>query len=134
MDNLGRIHSEKAQSMHGRCKALYQAYVDRDFELALQSINKTISDYPTDRRYALIVKFDVARLFHQTEEMENVIKELEQDKVSNNSIVICKSKYMADQSQVNEAVKYFLKNISFFTEESKKAFCEKLQARVGIGC
>lgn len=134
LDNLGRIHSEKAQSMHGRCKALYQAYVDRDVEMALQSINNTISNYPTDRKYALIVKFDIARLFHQTDEMKNVIKELEQDKATNNSIVICRSKYLADQNQVDEAIKYFLKNISFFTEESKKAFCEKLQARVGIGC
>ena len=64
--------------------------------------------------------------------MEQVIAELETDGANNNTIVICKSKLMADKNQIDKAVDYFTKNISFFTEESKNAFCDKLRNRSAV--
>lgn len=129
LEKLDRIRSEKAQSMYGRCHALYLAYVEKDYPAALACINDTISYYPKDRKYAMIVKFDIARLYQNSTEMEKVIKALEADNANGNTIIICKSKLMADQGKNDEAVDYFLKHISYFTEESKNAFCDKLRSR-----
>lgn len=129
VEKLRRIRSEKAKSMCGRCSALYLAYVERDYEAALVEINETIMEFPKDKKYALSVKFDIARLFHDYDEMERVIQELERDGSNNNTIVICKSKFLADQKRVDEAIAYFSKNIAYFTEDSKIAFCEKLKGR-----
>lgn len=128
LEKLGRIRSEKAQSMYGRCNALYLAYVERDYEAALNCIDNAVADYPKDRKYALTVKFEIARLFHKIEEMEKVIKLLEEDGSNGNAIVICKSKLLADQNRIEDAVNFFLKHIMYFTDESKRAFCEKLKS------
>ena len=129
LEKLGRIRSERAQSMYGRCRALYLAYVEDNFEAALSCIDEAAINFPKDKKYALIVKFDVARLFNIIEEMDCVIRELEVDKSNENTIVICRSKLLADQGRVDDAVEYFCKNIRFFTDESKKAFCDKLRTR-----
>lgn len=129
LEKLGRIRSEKAQSMHSRCKSLYLAYVEDDYDAALACIDEATINFPKDKKYALTVKFEIARLFHKTDEMERVIKTLEADRSNENTIVICRSKLLADQNRVEEAVDYFCKNITFFTDDSKKAFCEKLRAR-----
>jgi tetratricopeptide (TPR) repeat protein len=129
LDRLERIHSEKAQSMYGRCNALYMAYVEKDYEAAIQEIDDTIAEYPKDKKYALTVKFEIARLFRNFSEMEKVITELERDKSNSNTIIVCKSKLLADKGQVDEAVDYFLKNILYFTDESKTAFSDKLRGK-----
>ena len=129
LEKLGRIRSEKAQSMYGRCKALYLSYVEQNYDAAISCIDETAMNFPKDKKYALTVKFEIARLFHKTDEMERVIKTLEADRSNENTIVICRSKLMADQNHIDDAVDYFCKNIAFFTDESKKAFCEKLRAR-----
>ena len=129
LEKLGRIRSEKAQSMHGRCRALYLAYVEDNYDAAIRCIDDTAINFPKDKKYALAVKFEIARLFHKTDEMERVIKVLELDGSNENTIVICRSKLLADQNHIDDAVEYFCKNIVFFTEESKKAFCDKLRAR-----
>ncbi|MBQ0083663.1 MAG: TIR domain-containing protein [Clostridiales bacterium] len=130
LGKLGRIRSEKAQSMYSRCNALYLAYVENNYEAAIKEINRAIDEFPRDKKYALTVKFDIARLFHKTEEMESVIKSLELDGTINNTIVICKSRLLADQGEIDKAIDYFLKNISFFTDDSKKAFCDKLKTHI----
>ena len=127
---LKRIKSDKAQSMYCRCNALYLAYVENNYEAAIFEIEKAIQDYPRDIRYTLSIKFDIARLFHKYDEMEKVIKILESDSANSNSIVVLKSRLLADKGDVEEAVEYFMKNIKYFTDESKKAFCEKLKKHV----
>ena len=129
LEKLVRIRSEKAQSMHERCRALYIAYVEDSYDAAIHCIDDAIANYPKDKKYALIVKFEIARLFHKFDEMERVIGVLASDGSNENTIVVCRSKLLADQNHVDEAVEYFNRNIMFFTEESKKAFCEKLRAR-----
>ena len=126
---LGKIQSEKAQSMYGRCEALYFAYVEQDYDAALSQVNQTALDFPRDKKYALVVKFDIAQLFNKIDTMEETIQELEAEGSNNNTVVISRSKLLAAQNRVDEAVEYFSKNISFLTEESKQAFCERLMAR-----
>ena len=126
---LSKIQSEKAKSMYGRCYSLYLAYVEHDYSAAMDQINKTVIDFPKDKKYALTVKFDIAQLYHETKEMASVIEELKEEGSNNNTVVICKSKLMAIQGNPEGAVEYFMKNISFFTDSSKAAFCEKLKAR-----
>lgn len=129
LNKLEKIQSEKAQSMYGRCKALYLAYVEQNYETALSQINETILEFPRDKKYALVVKFDIARLFDKIDTMEEIIQELEDEGANSNTIVISRSKLLAAQNRVEEAVKYFSKNIAFFTEESKLVFCERLMTR-----
>ena len=62
--------------------------------------------------------------------MEKVINILESDSVNNNSIVVLKSRLLADKGEIEEAVEFFMKNIKYFTDESKKAFCEKLKKHI----
>lgn len=128
LEKLGRIKSEKAQSMYARCQALYYAYAENDYRVALNQINDAVINFPRDKKYALTVKFQIARFFQEKEEMEKTIKLLELEGGNLNTIVICKSQLLADQNKTEEAVKYFLKNIAFFTEESKLNFCAKLRA------
>ena len=99
-----------------------------NFEAALKCIDDAIVSFPRDRKYALTVKFEIARLFHNFNEMERVIRELEADGSNENTIVVCRSKLLADLNRIDEAIEYFNRNIMFFTEESKKAFCEKLKS------
>lgn len=115
--------------MYGRCEALYLAYVEQDYDAALSQVNQTALDFPRDKKYALVVKFDIAQLFNKIDTMEETIQELEAEGSNNNTVVISRSKLLAAQNRVDEAVEYFSKNISFFTEESKQAFCERLMAR-----
>ena len=128
LDKLEKIQSEKAQSMYGRCKALYLAYVEQDYQAALSQIEQTIQDFPRDKKYALIVKFDIAQLFSQIDAMQDTIRELEVEGSNSNTVVICKSKLLAAQNKVKDAIEYFSKNISFFTDESKASFCERLRS------
>lgn len=130
LDKLSKIHSEKAQSMYGRCNALYFAYVEQNYDAAIKEINRVQEDFPCDKKYALTIKFDISRIFHKLEEMENVIKLLEADGTNNNTLVICKSKLLADRGETDKAINYFLSSISFFTDESKKTFCEKLKTHI----
>ena len=129
LKKLEIIRSEKAQSMYSRCNALYLAYVERNYAAAIKQINQAQEEFPRDKKYALSVKFEIARLFHKTDEMEKVIKALESDGTSSNTIIICRSRLLADQGKVDRAIDYFLKNINFFTDDSKKTFCEKLKTR-----
>ena len=114
--------------MYGRCKALYLAYVEQDYQAALSQIEQTIQDFPRDKKYALIVKFDIAQLFSQIDAMQDTIRELEVEGSNSNTVVICKSKLLAAQNKVKDAIEYFSKNISFFTDESKASFCERLRS------
>ncbi len=129
LEKLNRIQSEKARSMYRRCYALYLAYVEKNFDAAQKEINLALEEFPNDKRYALTVKFDIARLFKRTAIMEQVIKSLESDGITTNTLVICKSKLLADQGDIDGAVEYFSKHISYFTDESKQAFCEKLKSK-----
>ena len=130
LDKLSKIHSEKAQSMYGRCNALYFAYVEQNYDAAIKEINRVQEDFPCDKKYALTIKFDISRIFHKLEEMENVIKLLEADGTNNNTLLIFKSKLLADRGETDKAINYFLSSISFFTDESKKTFCEKLKTHI----
>ena len=129
LEKLSRIRSEKAQSMYARCRALYLAYVADDYDAALQCIDEAAINYPKDRKYALTVKFEIARLFRRTDEMARVISSLEADKANENTIVICRSKLLADTNRIDDAIEYFTKHISYFTDESKQMFCDKLRGR-----
>lgn len=126
---IGKIQSEKAQSMYSRCNALYLAYVEQNYDTALSQINQAASNFPRDKKYALVVKFDIAQFFSKIATMQETIKELETEGANVNTVVICRSKLLAAQNKIDEAIEYFSKNITFFTEESKKTFCERLRSR-----
>ena len=59
--------------------------------------------------------------------MEKTIQRLEREGANNNTIVICRSKLLAQQNKIDEAIDYFTKHILYFTDESKAAFCEKIR-------
>ena len=129
LERLGRIQSEKAQSMYGRCHALLLAYVESDYSAAVAQIDRTICEFPRDKKYALVVKFDIALLFHKISDMNNVIAALRAESSNKNVITICQCKLLAEQNKIDEAIRYFHQNIEYFTDDSKIAFCEKLEAK-----
>lgn len=126
LEKLKRIQSEKAQSMYFRCYALYLTYIEQDYGAAMQIIDNAIQDFPIDKKYSLSIKFDIARFFNDIYGMKKILDELEADGAKNNTIVICRSKLLAAQGKNKEAVNYFNKNIMFFTDQSKEAFCRSI--------
>lgn len=104
------------------------AYVEGELDAAISKIQETIRDYPRDKKYALVVKFDIAQRFNDIRVMEETIKELEIENSAPNTVVICKSKLLASTGKVDEAVVFFNRSITFFPEESKKAFAESLKS------
>ena len=75
LDKMNKIQSEKARSMYGRCLALYEAYVNQDYETAIIDIDKTIEDFPKDENMLLLLSLTLHVLFYKIDIMENVIKE-----------------------------------------------------------
>ena len=126
LERLNRIQGEKAQSMYYRCYALYQAFVERDKELAFGAIDNHINDYYKDAIYFLLTKFDIGLFFNDLDIMQSAIDGLNNSRANKNSIVICESKMMA-LKDIGEAKKFFLGNIKYFTEDSKSRFCRSLE-------
>lgn len=75
IENLDKTTSDFGVELQGRCRALYEAYVNRDSEMAFAIIDKTIEE-STAPIYALQDKFDICEKLHELEEMEKVIKEI----------------------------------------------------------
>lgn len=126
LERLNRIQGDKAKSMYYRCNALYFAFVDKSKELALSAIDKHINDYYKDTIYFLLTKFEIGLDFYDMEVMNSAVIGLQEAHANKNSIVICKSKMMAIRD-MDKAKKFFLGNIKYFTEDSKKRFCKSLE-------
>ena len=75
IDNLDKTTSDFGVELKGRCRALYEAYVNRDSEMAFAIIDKTVEESVVPI-YALQDKFDICEKLHELEEMEKVIEEI----------------------------------------------------------
>ena len=75
MNNLDKTTSDFGMELKGRCKALYEAYINREDEIAFAIIDKTIEE-SSNPIYALQDKFDICERLHEFGEMERVIEEL----------------------------------------------------------
>lgn len=126
LERLQRIQSEKAQSMYSRCYALSLAYIEENREKALSQIEDSLESFPKDKVYAMIVKFDIALFFGEKNIMKQTLNGLRNVKANRNTIIVCESKYMA-MDNIDEAKSFFHREIKFFTEESKKVFCDRLE-------
>ena len=126
LERLQRIQSEKAQSMYSRCYALSLAYIEENREKALSQIEDSLESFPKDKVYAMIVKFDIALFFCEKNIMKQTLNGLRNVKANRNTIIVCESKYMA-MDNIDEAKSFFHREIKFFTEESKKVFCDRLE-------
>jgi len=125
LERLQRIQSEKAQSMYSRCYALSLAYIEENRERALAQIEDSLESFPKDKVYAMIVKFDIALFFCEKNIMKQTLNDLRSVKANRNTIIVCESKYKA-LDNIDEARSFFNREIKFFTEESKKEFCDRL--------
>ena len=74
MGNLDKTTSDFGVELKGRCKALYEAYINRESELAFAIIDKTIEE-SSNPIYALQDKFDICERIHDLKEMKKVIEE-----------------------------------------------------------
>lgn len=75
MDSLDKTTSDFGIELKGRCKALYEAYINRESEMAFAVIDKTIEE-SSNPIYALQDKFDICERLHEFSEMEKVIEEI----------------------------------------------------------
>lgn len=122
---LLKIKSKKAKSMYARCYALYLAFVEHD-ELAFSIIDKAIIDYPNDKKYAYVVKSEIADIFDNIKIMEDVIGELKKGKYNTNTITIIQSKIIAKRGNVEGAITHFKTHIKNFTSTAIDSFCNNL--------
>lgn len=76
IENLDKTTSDFGNELKGRCRALYEAYMNRDSEMAFAIIDKTIEESSTPI-YALQDKFDICERLHELKEMENVIEQID---------------------------------------------------------
>lgn len=75
MDSLDKTTSDFGIELKGRCKALYEAYINRESEMAFAIIDKRIEE-SSNPIYALQDKFDICERLHEFSEMEKVIEEI----------------------------------------------------------
>ena len=73
--NLDKTTSDFGIELKYRCRALYEAYVNRDGELAFGIIDKAVAESVLPI-YALQDKFDICEKLHELDEMEKVIEEI----------------------------------------------------------
>lgn len=78
--NLDKTTSDFGIELQGRCQALYEAYINRDSEMAFAIIDKTIEE-SSSPIYALQDKFDICEKLHELQEMEKVIEQMANLKV-----------------------------------------------------
>ncbi len=78
---LDKSTSDFGKELKGRCQALYEAYVNKDGDMAFAIIDDTIKTSPTPI-YALQDKFDICDRLHELKEMKNVIFEIENLKMN----------------------------------------------------
>lgn len=76
ISKLDKSASEFGIELRGRCKALFEAYVNKNSDIALAIINNTIKESYAPI-YALQDKFDICEKTFNLNEMENVIKEID---------------------------------------------------------
>lgn len=76
IENLDKTTSDFGIELRGRCRALYEAYKNRDADMAFAMIDKTIEESSTPI-YALQDKFDICEKLHELEEMGKVISQIE---------------------------------------------------------
>lgn len=74
--NLNKTNSDFGRELEGRCQALYEAYINRDAEMAFALIDDVINRSSTPI-YALQDKFDICERLRELSEMEKVINEIE---------------------------------------------------------
>ena len=75
IENLEKATSDFGVELKYRCRALYEAYVNRDSEMAFGIIDKAVEESALPI-YALQDKFDICEKLHELDEMKKVIEEI----------------------------------------------------------
>jgi len=76
IENLNKATSDLGKELKGRCRALLEAYINCDSDMAIAIIDDTIKDSSTPI-YALQDRFDICERLHEFEEMQKTIKQIE---------------------------------------------------------
>ena len=91
-----------------------QSFQKEDLEILYWDFGKEVNE---------TVKLQIEQL------LNHAVKTIKDKEGANiNSIVICKSKLLAAENKLEEAIQFFSKHIQFFTDQSKNTFCERLQS------
>lgn len=128
IENMETIGSNIARELTLRFKAQYAAFIDNDYELSLEYINKAIK-MNENIQYARLVKFDIAERCNDFEMMQEIVDyfrkpELKQRFVDN--IVCMDSLIKAKRGDCVGAIEYFKMNIKNYTDEAKERFIIRL--------
>ena len=114
--------------MTARLQAQYFAFIDEDYDNAIDYIDRAISINP-DIQYARFIKFDIAEKFGKIDMMKSIIRQFETSDLKSkyhNNYVYMNSLLISKIKNADEAKSYFCKNISNYTELAKERFLNRL--------
>ncbi len=130
--NLGRIKSKVAREMLLRCEALFLAYYKNDEVRSLLLIDRAIKEYP-NHSYAIYNKFEICERFQLIDEMELIIKHLEESKkvrkndYNYNSFIKAKTILIAMKEDLTTAKKFLKENASVLPESVFNKLLSRLE-------
>lgn len=127
--DIENIDSKMAEELTFRFKAQYAAFIDNDYDKAMEEINQAINMNET-LQYARLVKFDIAEKFNDIHTMQDVVDFFSKDDLNKrygSAVIYMKSLIKARKGEVTEAITYFTNNIKYYTDDAKDRFILRLR-------
>ena len=128
IESMSLIKNKVSEEMTARLQAQYFAFIDEDYDNAIDYIDRAISINP-DIQYARFIKFDIAEKFGKIDMMKSIIRQFETSDLKSkyhNNYVYMNSLLISKIKNADEAKSYFCKNISNYTELAKERFLNRL--------
>ena len=129
IDSMNIINSKVSQEMAPRLKAQYKAFIENDYDSAIENIDLAIS-INSDIQYARILKFDIVERFDKIDEMKEILDYFSDPDLKNkhhNNYVCMKSSIIKKEIGYKEAKNYFEENIKNYTKQAKERFLTRLE-------
>lgn len=128
IESMKLIKNKVSEEMTPRLQAQYFAFIENDYDSAIESIDEAIYINP-DIQYATFIKFDIAEKFGDIEMMKSIISRFENSDLKSkyyNNYIYMNSLLISKIKNADEAKSYFCKNISNYTELAKERFLNRL--------
>lgn len=129
IDHIDLIGNEVSKEMSPRFKAQYAAFIDDDFDKAIEEIDQAILINPTIQ-YARFVKFDIADRFGEIDIMKEIIRFFEESDLKvkyHNNYIYMQSLLIKREQGIDKAISYFNNNIRNYTIQAKERFINRLE-------
>lgn len=122
--NMENIGNSMSKELTLRFRAQYAAFIENDYDQAIEYINQAIK---MNKRihYAELIKFDIAERFNDIDTMQEIVdlfKKSDLRQRYSNNIVCMEAVIQAELGDVKAATEYFKMNVKNYTDSAKDRF------------